>query len=426
MDDFELQRIFHQITATSSPLEALNIYERHFDLLKGWRIIYAANDDHGPFKLQNRVVDGSTGICSIFRGQSLWVIDANMVGTEGVVPYLAGTGTYFDSNAASFIYSLGYKEKFGPELRKQLGRIQSLGIDYRNINPYLYLFENRKHFDNKPENIEYGRKTFAVMTALSKIEGPLDESWREMYKKYFLEQCEESIAPLFKNFLSWHQNGEFNLLDHQFALTELLLLETKILDITTKDKNEHKLEVLIQFMDEKLQVMMLREIAVCVDILFNGNSNQLAKKLRKINHHHPDSLGIIHGCAWDLFMFRVMDWFSNTSNEFDVDFYISNLVSCDKDVLDVAELTKLKAIAIHNDSHEHVIFQDNSPEEILISILGEDKREFLLNLFNYDSRQKRIGWTQKKNNKEIYAGKNQIIQGLLMEKREELASLICQ
>ncbi|WII84899.1 hypothetical protein N5863_13625 [Klebsiella pasteurii] len=77
-------------------------------------------------------------------------------------------------------------------------------------------------------------------------------------------------------------------------------------------------------MDEKLQVMMLREIAVCVDILFNGNSNQLAKKLRKINHHHPDSLGIIHGCAWDLFMFRVMDWFSNTSNEFGVDFYISN------------------------------------------------------------------------------------------------------
>lgn len=71
-------------------------------------------------------------------------------------------------------------------------------------------------------------------------------------------------------------------------------------------------------------------------------------------------------------------------------------------------------------------YQKNSPEEILISILGEDKREFLLNLFNYDSRQKRIGWTQKKNNKEIYAGKNQIIQGLLMEKREELASLIRQ
>ncbi|WP_404684548.1 hypothetical protein [Raoultella terrigena] len=119
-----------------------------------------------------------------------------------------------------------------------------------------------------------------------------------------------------------------------------------------------------------------------------------------------------------------MDWFSNTSNEFGVDFYISNLVSCDKDVLDVAELTKLKAIALHNDSQEYVIFQDNSPEEILFSILGEDKREFMLNLFNYESRQKRIGWTQKKNNKEIYAGKNKIIQTLLMEKREELTSLI--
>lgn len=47
MDDFELQRVFHQITATSSPLEALNIYEQYFDLLKDWRIIYAANDDHG-------------------------------------------------------------------------------------------------------------------------------------------------------------------------------------------------------------------------------------------------------------------------------------------------------------------------------------------------------------------------------------------
>ncbi|EIQ9462802.1 hypothetical protein WDR71_003201 [Escherichia coli] len=426
MDDFELQRVFNQITATSSPLEALNIYEQHFDLLKDWRIIYASNNDHGPFKLQNKVVNGAVGICSIFRGQSLWVIDANMAGKEGVVPYIAGTGIYFDSNVASFIYSLGYKEKFGPELRKQLGRIQSLGIDYRNINPYLYLFENRKHFDSRPENIEYGRKTFAVMTALSQIAGPLDESWREMYKKYFLEQCEESIAPLFESFLSQHKNGDFNSLDHQFALTELLLIETKILDIAMNDNNEHKLEKLIQFMDEKLQVMMLREISVCADILFNGNNSQLTKKLRKVNCRHPDSLGIIHGCAWDLFMFRVMDWFSNTSNKFGADFYISNLVSCDKDVLDVAELTKLKAIALHNNSHEHVIFPDNSPEEILFSILGENKREFLISLFNYDSRQKRIGWTQKKNNKEIYAGKNQIIQALLKEKREELASLIRQ
>jgi len=424
MDDFELQLAFKAMAIATSPLQALNIYEKNFNILKDWRFICAADDDYGPFKLKNKVIDDVVGIRSVFKGQSLWVIDADMVEKEGTVPYLAGTGIYFDSNAASYIYSLGYKDKFQPVLKKQLRRIQSLGIDYNNINPYLYLFESRKHFDIRPENREFSRKTFAALTALSKIGGSLDESWREMYQKYFIEQCEANIEPLFNEFLARHDSGGFDSLDHLFSLTELLLLETKILDISSKKKNEDKLDNLILFMDEKLQIMMLRELAVCADILFRGNKTQLTTKLLKVNSGHINSLGILQGCAWDLFMFRAMDWFSNTSSELHVDFYISNLVSCDRDIWGIADLTMLKAIALHNKSFEHVIFPEHSPEDILASALGKNKQELPWNLFSYDSRQRRIGWTQGKNRNEVYTRKNNDIQELLKEKREELLSII--
>ncbi len=424
MDDFELQLAFQAMSTVTTPLQALKIYEKYFNVLKEWRFICAAGDDQGPFKLKNKVIDNVVGIRSIFKGQSLWVIDASMVEKEGTVPYLAGTGIYFDSNAASYIYSLGYKDKFQPQLKNQLLRIQSLGIDYKNINPYLYLFESRTHFDRRPENIEFSRKTFAALTALSKIGGSLDESWREMYQKYFMDQCEANIEPLFNEFIAKHESGAFNSLDHLFALTELLLLETKILDISSKKKNEDKLEDLIYFMDEKLQIMMLRELAICADILFRGNKTQLTTKLLKVNAGHPNSLGIVQGCAWDLFIFRVMDWFSNTSSELHTDFYISNLVSCDRDIWDIADLTMLKAIALHNRSFGHVIFPEHSPEDILATSLGKDKQEFPGDLFSYSSRQKRIGWIQREDRNQVYATKSNEIQGLLQEKRMKLLSII--
>lgn len=424
MDDFKLQLAFQAMSTVTTPLQALKIYEKNFNVLKDWRFICASGDDHGPFKLKNKVIDDVVGIRSIFKGQSLWVIDASMVEKEGTVPYLAGTGIYFDSNAASYIYSLGYKDKFQPQLKNQLLRIQSLGIDYNNINPYLYLFESRRHFNKKPENIEFSRKTFAALTALSKIGGPLDESWREIYQKYFMEQCEANIDPLFNEFMAKHESGGFSSLDHLFSLTELLLLETKILDISSEKKNEDKLEDLIYFMDEKLQMMMLRELAICADILFRGNKTQLTTKLLKVNSGHTNSLGIVQGCTWDLFIFRVMDWFSNTSAELHTDFYISNLVSCDHDIWGIADLTMLKAIALHNKSFEHVIFPEHSPEDILAKALGKNKQEFFGDLFSYDSRLRRIGWTQGEDKNEVYARKSNEIQKLLQEKRMELLSVI--
>lgn len=424
MDDFELQLAFQAMTASTSPLQALKIYEKYYDVLKDWRFICAADDDRGSFKLKNKVIDNVVGIRSIFKGQSLWVIDASMIEEEGTVPYLAGTGIYFDSNTASYIYSLGYKDKFQPQLKKQLLRIQSLGIDYNNINPYLYLFENRMHFHRNPENIEFGRKTFAALTALSKIGGPLDESWREMYQKYFMEQCEANVDSLFNDFLVKHKDGYFSFLDHQFALTELLLLETKILDVSSGKEKEDKLEKLIHFMDEKLEVMMLRELAICADILFRGNKTQLTIKLLKVNSRHPNSLDIIQSCAWDLFIFRVMDWFSNAGSELHADFYVSNLVSCDRDIWGIADFTKLKAIALHNKSFQHVIFPEHSYEEILATALGENKLELLGDLFSYDSHQRRIGWTQGDDRDEIYLRKNCEIQELLHEKRKELLYII--
>lgn len=71
MDDFELQLAFQAMTTATSPLQPLKIIVKNFKALKDWRFLCASGDNHGPFKLNNKVIDDAVGIRSIFKGQPL-------------------------------------------------------------------------------------------------------------------------------------------------------------------------------------------------------------------------------------------------------------------------------------------------------------------------------------------------------------------
>lgn len=143
---YDTQFALHQVCTSSDPLSALHAYEQNQDLLKDWRIIYAAEEDAGPFKLRRKEFSDRGFISTCFRGKSLWILDTEAVSTLSPVKFQMGYGTFVDSNAASFIKALAYRENPSPELIKHGSSIRATfsNEELATLNPYLYLWEAQR------------------------------------------------------------------------------------------------------------------------------------------------------------------------------------------------------------------------------------------------------------------------------------------
>lgn len=329
-------------------------------------------------------------------------------------------GTYFDSNTASYIYSLAYKNHHTEQLKKRLKQIQALNIDYGNVNPYFYLYETQRHYQSKPETIEYSRKTLAAINALKKIDCPLDEEWSKIYQTYFREQSEQEIEPIFNRFQDDLKKGLSEAISFRFLIVELLLTQTKILEISSDKSPENKLEQLFHFMDKELEILLVRELACCADILFHDNFSSLTKKLNGLRQKQ-DPIKFIQNCAWDLYIFRLMDDLSNTYIEpKKPDFYISYLVACDRDIWGIAKLSSLKGIALHTKSNDVHPFPEHDPQQWLEQKIGSQKLTTLYKCFDRPSRERRLGWVNSNNRDSEFQHKMNRVFDLAHKKREEL------
>lgn len=410
--DIETQLALQALSECSNPYEATSYFASQIDVLKDWRYIYACDNNVGSFTIENTFISNKAMITSGFHGKSLWIIDERMIREQNNVLYKMGKGIFLDSNAASYIYSMAYREHIPSQLQNQLNAIQSLNIDYGNVNPSLYLWEAQRQFDKKPESLELCRKTFAAVNCLQLIDKPLNEEWGQIYRKYYQEQAEAEIMPYFEHLIHDLNRGLSKELEFQSGLIEALLLKTKILEYSSSKAAEYKIEQLIRFMDETLSILLIRELAVYADILFHEHKSTMSQKLNSL-HNQKYPLALIKNCAWDIFLFRIMDMMSNVELEVKPDFYIAEILACDRDICGIYNLSALKGIAIHTKSHMSLPFLKNTPSAMLMKRLGEKKTMNLNNVFNFNASSNRM-----KNHPNINL--EEIIEGL----QEELMLLV--
>jgi hypothetical protein len=93
----DTQLALKEVGMAETPQLAMSAFRQHLYCLKDWRIIYADVHNNGYVKL-NRASLLEHGIhSSVFRGQSLWIVDAQSACNDHPQPYLIGAGTYVDS-----------------------------------------------------------------------------------------------------------------------------------------------------------------------------------------------------------------------------------------------------------------------------------------------------------------------------------------
>ena len=103
----ELQLV-KEICSAPNALEAHRLFERNAGALEEWQIIFAEESDAGSIKLLDQTLGTSGVATSVFRGKSLWLMDAPFVSQSSPMGFHGGSAMFVDSNAATYIRHLAY------------------------------------------------------------------------------------------------------------------------------------------------------------------------------------------------------------------------------------------------------------------------------------------------------------------------------
>ncbi|MFQ0829078.1 hypothetical protein AAH211_11230 [Serratia fonticola] len=388
-NNYDVQLALYLVGRASSRSEALEIYEENRNILKDWRVIYADESESGPFKLTKRQFSEKGIISSVFYGNSLWVLDYDVLSSSETMEFKVGFGLFFDSNAASFIRSLAYRENPKDNLLNFCRVISdSFSLeDLSVINPYLYLWEAQS--DRSLETVTGIRETLAALFALSHIKQPLDAKWGEKYRSIYREMAEEEADRFLFNFYRQLDSGLSQAIEDQVDMMEIMLIRTKIIELTSRKDKASKMEELVLFMHEELSTLMFRELLVCADIIFHEGRSQMSDKLHGLLKN-KNPLGLLRNCARDLYMLRALDQLTNSSlDDTQSAFYIGNLITFDRDVADIINLSELRAIALHRSSTLAFPIYNQPLPDWLESKVGEKGMLRLSKLFTKAQFEKR-------------------------------------
>lgn len=358
------------------PSKALRAFQRNQDLLKDWRIIYAAEDNYGPFKLRRHNFSSKGFVSTLFRGQSLWVIDYEFA-TSRMKNFHMGNATFVDSNAASFIQRLAYRtEPAAPLLEFCKGMSDYFTIEeLSRINPYLYLWEAQR--DKGAKTVTGVRQTMAALHAIKLIQEPFGARWGQTFRAHYREEAEAHADQFLMGFYrDMDYTGQY--IESQVDLMEAMLVRTKIIEYSSEKKSPAKMEMLVHFMHEELSTLMLRELIVCADILRRDRRSQLSEKLHAL-HDKREPLSLLRNCAWDLYLLRAMDRMSNTSNDASLgEFYVANLITFDRDLADTLRLAELRACAMHCSSSMYYPIYNENFDSWMMERIGERRMALVL------------------------------------------------
>lgn len=403
-----------EICSAPNALEAHRRFEKNAALLADWQIIFAEESDAGSVKLLDKAL-GSSGVAtSVFRGKSLWLMDAPFVSQSGPMGFHGGSAMFVDSNAATYIRKIAYQDDPSRDALNWADLINQIGPRLQQLNPNLYLWESLRFWN--AETVARCKETVAAIHALSSSGSKLTAEWGRRFRAEFRESAENFATGLIVEFEREMKAGLFAGLENQLDLVEAVLVRSQIIELSSKKSKQHKLMQLMAYMHEELSTMMLRELIVCGDILFRSNRSRISKKLNSIQNH-VDPLALVRNCAWDMYIPRALDALTSATPEQapHVDFYVAELLTFDGDVSDIINTTKLRAIAVHRPSKQNFPFFDNDVAEWLGNRLGPKRVEALSDYFLPEASFDRARRRPKMS-----------VESILEAGREELMQLIRQ
>ena len=358
MSKFEIKSI-QEMYNCKGQLQHFKCYAKNYEVLKGWRfIIYSETEGQELPKWLQSNYDNDFAIIELGAEKRFYYIDeqvyADFLNSKQNMIFM-DTCVELDTQVVSYLkkYFLDFDNVKLPKDKELL--LLYLCSESVNYSALPYLFENSKKIDsNNFEHCYLNLKSYEMFKNFDYYE----------YKKsgnikYYKEKS-DILIEVDKTF-SMIKSREFqeqfqDLYNVRDAIYCLLLKAIIVENVNSKKSEKNKMKILCEFVNNKLGVVMEREMAICYYYFMHDESTHKFFKKTKVNS--KNILETIGGMAWDLTHLRLLERLYTFFPVDNLKFAIHPLVTYDNGLKEVARLYPIKMIAF-NDKEVHVCFKKN-------------------------------------------------------------------
>ncbi|MCY8836509.1 hypothetical protein [Bacillus atrophaeus] len=356
-DEMILRKVIYFLSKAETPKEVFRVWNEHKECLKYYKLSINLNNynkDIFPIGLGELVNKDDQDFISYFQTGKLYYMDNelldDMIFKESIT-FPIDYSVMLDTNYASYIpYFLNNKGSIEFEKESIYRTIDTLLRHKFQYDYTFYLIENYKNvIKNQKESfdasIKEHRDMYENLVYLELFKSIDNDVYRnkniiefQISKFEAIQRVDEIIYKLYKTnegksslkqFLDMHQN-----------LTLLLVGIIKI-QFSSKENAKNKMNKLFEYVRNRVGIYYEREMVIALKYFKNPRSVGIFNKINKGGKQKklPEK---IENIAWDFMAPRVMEYFSNLTNE--GRYFIPFFLSHDKNLRELLTLFNIKGI----------------------------------------------------------------------------------
>jgi hypothetical protein len=372
--------------------EVNSIWFSHLRELRGCRLIYASPTPVGLILPSNRwPIKSRTAAYPrcLYSTEYLYFLDEDVIGrsrrtASDKVPVLADTSIMLDSNVAGEVGR--FVRNLSPTNADTDAVMDFLAGEHPNLCYLQYTYENARNFYMKPGHARYVWETFYHLQWLDHIDKESYAKTKDKtpwVDKASLRRAAE--AKVLELYGSPERRETIKGLLRLHYLIYIALLKIVEIEFDPASRSlEEKLEALLDFMEERLNRIMLRELLMA-SRYFKKRSD--VSFMNKINVGCGSPLDKLSNIAWDMMLFRTMEKLATLKTG--GAFFVPYFVTFDGPTRDLYETYRLKGLIAYGDNQFVNIPQSDAISALLDDVADEAGRERLSRYFHPAGVRKR-------------------------------------
>lgn len=373
--------------------EVNSIWFGHLRELRGCRLIYASPVPVGLVLPSSRwrikSLTAAHPRC-LYSTEYLYFLDDDVIGQSrrtafDKVPVLADTSIMLDSNVAGEVRK--FVRDLAPTSADTAAVMDFLAGEHPNLCYFQYTYENARNFYMKPGHAKYVRETFYYLQWLDHIDKgdyvKTNDKTPRRDNASLWRAADAKVSELYGRPERRETIRGFLRLHYLIYVTLLKIVEIEFDPV--ERSFEEKLEALLDFMEEHLNRILLRELLMAVRYFKRRGDVSF---MNKINVGCGTPLDRLSNIAWDMMLFRTMEKLATLKPA--GAFFIPYFVTFDGPTRDLFDTYRLKGLIAYGEAGQFVnIPQSDSIKALLDSVADEARREKLSGYFHLPGVGKR-------------------------------------
>lgn len=404
MDD--KTKLIGEICTAQNTTESLALYGMFKDKLEGCKFIFSSDSGAVTGRSVNHTFSEGSAIRTVFHKNKVLMLD-NTTFEE-----MLETG----KSQLSFQYSVGLDTQALSYLEPYInGKCQKLPKDFHEIFTFLtkenveidalpYLYENLQNLTsiNKAERVFEKLKHYVILCTLDVnhlIQAQEVKSTKS--EEDIVKQAQLEMSKLYQLF----NDADFmESLRFRFNFEYWFLL--KMVIINFEKGHETTFKKLMHFVgecDREIGTLSMRAIILAHAYFTLGQKLRFFKQIQK---NSKDLSKKLKNMTWDLYHLRMLE--GNLAVRFNADYFFPSLLTCDKSLIEIIELSLIKSCAFIEGSDVPKIFYENDWLEKLTD--SKEELQQLEEFFVDEARDRRY-----KKHKKVRGNLNSMVETLEQE-----------